>query len=274
MDIKKILVRSLSGLIYCLAITGCIIWGNPGVLLLSAILSTCACIEFARISRELTFRTAPTLILDIAGCFCLCIGYLGYPLLVWIAIMILRFIEQLYVNSETPLKDLAHSMMSQIYIGVPMGIMTAIAWFRDPMILLAIFILIWINDTGAFLVGCSIGRHKLFEKISPKKTWEGFAGGLIFCLIASSLFAIYCNSFFGMDTLQANLPIWLCLGATVSIFGTWGDLVESMIKRNLHIKDSGNIMPGHGGILDRIDSLLLALPACAVFFSLIIYLNY
>lgn len=272
MDFKKLLTRTISGLIYCLIIVGCILLGGNGVLVLGGLLSALACIEFSRISHELTMRTIPVIILDIAGCVCLCLGYLGFTMVLWLAVMIARFIEQLYINSEHPLRDLANSLMSQIYIGIPMGIMVAIAFLLDPMILLAIFFFIWINDTGAFLVGSLMGRHKLFERISPKKTWEGFIGGLLFCLGFSVLFYYVGNSFFGMESsLHANLAIWLGLAAIVSIFGTWGDLVESMIKRTLHIKDSGNIIPGHGGILDRIDSLLLALPAVAVYFALIFF---
>ncbi len=272
MDLKKLLTRTVSGLIYCVIIVGCILLGSTGVLVLGGVLSAIACIEFSRISHEFTIRTIPVIILDIAGCLFLCLGYLGFTIIIWVAIMLARFIEQLYIKSEYPLKDLAHSMMSQIYIGVPMGIMAAIAVLLDPMIVLAIFIFIWINDTGAFLVGSLMGRHKLFERVSPKKTWEGFIGGLVFCIGFSILFYYTANRFFGMESsLHANLGIWLGLATVVSIFGTWGDLVESMIKRTLHIKDSGNIIPGHGGILDRIDSLLLALPACAIYFALILF---
>lgn len=272
MDLKKLLIRSVSGLIYCLVIVGCIMWGETGVVILGGLLATIACIEFARISHDLTQKTLPVMLLDIAGCLCLCLGILGYTLIVWLAIIIARFIEELYINSDRPLRDLAHSMMSQIYIGLPMGIMAGIAWLINPMIILALFFLLWINDTGAFLVGCTIGRHKLFERISPKKTWEGFIGGFAFCIGASALFYYIGNGFFGMTRLHADIWVWLGLGAIVSIFGTWGDLIESMIKRNLHIKDSGNIIPGHGGILDRIDSLLLAVPAVAVYFYILIYL--
>jgi len=270
MDLKKILTRAVSGLVYCGIIVGCVLYGAPGVLLLSALLSLAACAEFAKISNELTKKTGPALILDIAGCFCLCLGYLGNTLIIWLAMMIIRMVMQLYINSDRPLRDLAHSFMSQIYIGIPMGIMVAIAWILDPKIILAIFILLWINDTGAFILGCTLGRNKLFERISPKKTWEGFIGGLLCSLGMSALFS---NGLFGMNSLTSDIVMWLGMGAIVSVFGTWGDLVESMIKRNLHIKDSGNIMPGHGGILDRVDSLLLALPAAAVYIAIIIYLH-
>lgn len=270
MDIKKLLTRAISGLVYCLIIVGCTLWGTDGVFILSVLLSTLSCVEFSRVCHEFSRRTLPVLIIDIAGCIFLSLGYMLYPLIGWISLMMARLIEQLYINSDHPLRDLAHSFMSQIYIGLPLGLMTAMAWILSPKIILVIFILIWINDTGAFLVGTLIGRHRLFERISPKKSWEGFIGGLLFCLGASVLFYYYGNSFFRMDLLEANLAVWLGLGAVVCVFGTWGDLVESMIKRTLKIKDSGNLIPGHGGILDRIDSLLLAVPATAVYFSLLI----
>lgn len=273
MDSKKLLTRSVSGLVYCIIIIALICYGSYGVLLLGMLLGTAACIEFAKINFDLNRRTVPVLLLDIAGIIFLCLGFLGYTLIIWLAIMIFRIVEEIYINSSQPLRDLSHSYMSQIYIGIPMGIMVGIAWLLSPMIILGIFIFLWLNDTGAFLVGSMIGRHKLFERISPKKTWEGFFGGLTVCLMAAPLFYYFGNDFFGMNTLRADVWIWLGLAAIVSIFGTWGDLVESMIKRNLHIKDSGNLIPGHGGILDRIDSLLLAMPAVAVYFAIIIYLG-
>lgn len=271
MNLSKLLQRTTSGIIYCLLIALCAIWGEHGILLLAILLSILAVIEFSKISNLNKRQSIATLILDIVGVVSLCFGFLLYPLIIWLAIILFRFIEELYINSYNPIKNLAHSMMSQIYIGVPMGLMTAIGWLYNPMIILGIFVLIWINDTGAFIVGCSIGKHKLFERISPKKTWEGFIGGMIFCIAGAVIFNYYCSSFFGMDIFRPNVWIWIGLAVIVSIFGTWGDLVESMIKRNLNIKDSGHMIPGHGGILDRIDSLLLALPAVFIYFLLIGY---
>lgn len=271
MDMTKLLIRTLSGLAYCLIIVGCILIGETGVLVLGGLLSALACVEFARISHDLSRPTIPAVVIDISACVCLCLGFLGYPLVLWTALIVGRLVLELYLRTSNPLRDISHSLMSQIYIGLPMGIMVAVAHILSPMIVLAVFLLIWINDTGAFIVGSTLGRHRLFERISPKKTWEGFIGGLLFCIGASALFGIYGNDFFGMNTLRAGLGTWLGLGMIVALFGTWGDLVESMIKRNLRIKDSGKLIPGHGGILDRIDSLLLVLPAVAVYFALLIF---
>ena len=110
-----------------------------------------------------------------------------------------------------------------------------------------------------------IGRHKLIERVSPKKTWEGFFGGLIFSMAVSLLIFYFIKPFEGMEHIDMSLIFWLSVGAIVSIIGTWGDLIESMIKRDLQIKDSGNLIPGHGGILDRIDSILFVLPAILLF---------
>ncbi len=266
MDLKKLSVRTLSGIVYCGIIVGCILAGYEAVTILASVFAVLALIELSRICSGLDTKKIPTLLLDIAGCVSLCFGIYIFPILLWIAIMIGRFVEELYLNDDTPLKNLANSMMSQIYVGVPLGCTVGISYlFNRPETLLAVFLFLWINDTGAFLVGSTIGRHRLFERISPKKSWEGFFGGLLFNLAAATLFCRFCPDFFG---LESNTGLWLGLATVVTIFGTWGDLVESLIKRTLHIKDSGNIIPGHGGVLDRIDSLLLAAPAVLVYLTI------
>ena len=125
---------------------------------------------------------------------------------------------------------------------------------------MSFFIFIWINDTGAFLVGITIGHHRLFERISPKKSWEGFAGGLIFSLMTAWIFSLFYDNF--------SLIQWLGFSLTISISSTFGDLCESLLKRTIHIKDSGHILPGHGGLLDRFDSVLLAAPAAYIYLQI------
>lgn len=266
MDIKKLLVRSVSGLVYCLLMVGGVLLGNIGIAILGIILSTFACLELAKICHELEPRNRVLLIIDIAGCWSLALTAINPAfVLLWIAFIICRMVAQLYVRTDTPLHDLAHSLMSQIYIGLPIFSMSIMAFMGCNRLILLLFILIWANDTGAYLIGSTLGRHRLFERISPKKSWEGFIGGLIVSLgVVTALFYL-CPGTFSIDRYLNN--IWVSLGFSVVavLFGTWGDLVESLIKRTLHIKDSGNIIPGHGGILDRIDSLLLALPAIFIY---------
>lgn len=263
MDLKKLCTRTLSGIIYIAIIVGCILGGESTVMGLACLFSLLAVIEFSKICSEFSKERIPTIILDVAGCICLSLAgywpFYGFPILLWIIVILARMVEELYLNTGNPLKGIAQSLMTQIYIGIPMGCMVAISSFFDkPTILLAVFIFIWLNDTGAFLVGSLLGRHRLFERISPKKSWEGFFGGLGFTIGSAFLFRYCFSSFFGLGT---DTYLWIGLAIVVTVFATWGDLFESMLKRNLKIKDSGNLIPGHGGILDRIDSLLFVAPA-------------
>ncbi len=270
MDIKKLLVRSASGLVYCGLIVLAVIIGAPGILGLAVLFSILAGVEFANICKGEGKVFLPTLLLDIIGCITLCFGFEIFPLIIWIAIIICRFVLELYTRSQTPVADLSKSMLMQIYIGLPMGLMVAIAYLLSPWLLLAVFLMIWINDTGAFIVGSSIGKHRLFERLSPKKSWEGFFGGLVFNLIAAWAFGTWLDNFFDMAVFNRGYGVWFGLAVIVTVFATWGDLVESMFKRSLHIKDSGHLIPGHGGILDRIDSLLMVVPAVALYFTFLI----
>ncbi len=154
------------------------------------------------------------------------------------------------------------------YIILPFIIITKIPFGLngyDPKILISIFILIWTNDTFAYLVGKSTGKHKLFERISPKKTVEGFIGGIIFTVIASYFVSKY--------FIEASTSIWIIVALIVGVFGTIGDLVESKFKRIAGVKDSGKIMPGHGGILDRLDSVIFVAPIIFLFYQILNYVS-
>lgn len=183
--------------------------------------------------------------------------YLGY--------FLVKNIYYLYLKSENIPMCWAYSFMGQIYVALPLSLLNIIYYCVNPYMLLAIFIFIWIYDTGAYCIGTLMGKHRLYERISPKKSWEGFWGGMILSVMSALCFSIWCNSFFKGPELSA----WICLSIVVSVFSTFGDLCESLIKRSLNVKDSGNILPGHGGILDRIDSLLLVVPAALIFFCII-----
>lgn len=142
-----------------------------------------------------------------------------------------------------------------------------------PQLIVAVFILMWSNDTFAFLVGKNFGKHKLLERISPKKTFEGFFGGLAGALIAGFIIFKTMESYRILDSEKYNLYVWLCLAVIVSVFGTIGDLIQSKFKRQAGVKDSGIIMPGHGGMYDRLDSIIYASPFVYSFLLIVDYVS-
>jgi phosphatidate cytidylyltransferase len=164
------------------------------------------------------------------------------------------FISGLYAKRQDFLTCTASVFLGQLYIALPLSLLNLLAFpitgTYYPGLILALFVFIWINDTGAYIVGSLFGKHRLFERISPKKSWEGFWGGLLFTLASSFLLARLAPAI--------SLYHWIAISLIVVLFATWGDLIESLMKRTLQVKDSGNILPGHGGLLDRFDSLLLA----------------
>lgn len=252
----------MSGLVYIGIIVGSIFWGIYPFTLVAILLGVLAVFEFERICEGITENSLPLTILDAAGIAAICFFWQGYPLIIWAFIYLCRMVMELYMKSPKPIRCLAVSMMTQLYIGMPLGIMTFLGNGIGLHFIFAIFLMIWINDTGAFVVGSLLGRHRLFKRISPKKSWEGFFGGLIFCCGGATLFAVGGGEFWAVSW---NEITWIIFAITVTCFATWGDLVESLIKRSLNIKDSGSLIPGHGGILDRIDSLLLVMPAVLIF---------
>lgn len=185
--------------------------------------------------------------------------------------IIYLFVSELYTKNKNAIHDLSYTMLGQMYVALPLSMINVLA-FRTAtdgnihfyyLLPLSVFIFLWTNDTGAYCVGSLFGKHKLFPRISPAKSWEGSIGGGVLVLVAAFLVSLLDQNhgnLSGLNTLQ-----WLGLGLVVTVFGTWGDLVESLIKRTLGIKDSGTILPGHGGMLDRFDSSLLAIPASAVY---------
>ncbi len=183
----------------------------------------------------------------------------------------LKLIYLLFSKSSLKLDKTSKYVYLIGYIILPIIILTKIPTnifgktFKPEMII-SIFILIWTNDTFAYIVGKSIGKNKLFESISPKKTIEGFLGGLFFAGIAGVLIAIY--------FVPMPIYFWIIIAIIVGIFGTIGDLIESKFKRNADVKDSGTIMPGHGGILDRIDSVIFVAPFIFLFLQIIQFFTY
>lgn len=164
---------------------------------------------------------------------------------------------ELFWAGRSPFAYLGYYALSAFYIGMPIAFLYSIATFDafyQPNRVFGILGLVWINDSFAYFIGSKIGKHKLMERISPKKTWEGTLGGALLTVLMAWALSFYVTAFSPMQ--------WLLLGAVVAIFGTLGDLIESMLKRSVAVKDSGSLLPGHGGFLDRFDAFLFVLPFC------------
>lgn len=176
--------------------------------------------------------------------------------------LLVRFIGQLYYPIQKSVKSLQQSLLSVFYVSVPVGLMFLVMEITNPRMLLAVFVMVWLYDTGAYVFGSLLGRHKLFERLSPKKSWEGFLGGCVADLLVGYLCYELLNEFFRGPELWS----WLLLSLVVAVSATFGDLVESMFKRAVGVKDSGHLIPGHGGMLDRVDSMLFVVPATLLYF--------
>lgn len=182
--------------------------------------------------------------------------------------------NELYRKQEKPFDSLAHTFFGVIYIAFPFSLFPFAAFSQagmdtiiphgdivfSPGIIIGFLLLLWANDTAAYLTGVTLGRHRLMERISPKKSWEGFFGGLIITVLAAWLL----SGWFGV----VNKAGWIVIALIITIAGTFGDLVESMFKRSMGVKDSGTVLPGHGGFLDRFDSALASFPLVYLFITL------
>lgn len=268
---NNFVTRSLSGIVYVALIVGAIIAGSYWFMVLMVCFAILAVMEFQMLTHSnqprSTIVTAINIV-DIAAAVALCASAAKgvFPLMnfsvIAICYIIARCTLALYDKREDALKATALSVLSVIYIGLPLATAVLIS---DGWLVLIMFIMIWLNDTGAYCVGCTLGRHRLFPRLSPKKSWEGFWGGMIFCIAAGA--ACYWSASQPTSALASNgsLLAWIGLGVVICVFSTWGDLFESLIKRTLGVKDSGKLIPGHGGILDRIDSLLFVAPATLIY---------
>lgn len=274
---NKLLVRTLTGAAFGIVLLGAILYGHTSFGALFTIVTMLAVNEFSNLIHEHKKTTFSTLIAVLGG------GYLFFAfyakthlgvtasntvlLAPYILLMVYMFVRRLFSTEGSSLEDYAYFVLTQVYAALPFALLNILSTVGASgstysyALPLAIFVFIWCNDTGAFFVGCSIGRHKMWERISPKKTWEGTIGGGVVAMIAGFVMSIFFT--------QLNMWQWMGLALVVAAAGTFGDLIESCMKREMGIKDSGNILPGHGGILDRFDSTILAVPCAIAYLSLI-----
>lgn len=276
--LKNLITRSITGILYVAILVTCFLQAFNMVIVF-ALITGLATWEFTGLVNEHKHVNVNRLITTVAGIyFFLAVAGVNSGAIQTNAVfvpylltIIYLFISGLYTKSSDSVNDWAYTMLSQMYIALPLSTINVIA-FRQAadglnyyyyLLPLSTFIFLWTNDTGAYCTGSLFGKHKLFPRISPAKSWEGSIGGGILVLIVASV--MYYIESQGENLSGLNLIEWLGLGLVVVVFGTWGDLVESLLKRTLGIKDSGNILPGHGGILDRFDSSLMAIPASVVY---------
>ncbi len=262
--------RTLSGAIFVSLIVGSILLSPVTFALFFAIVSGWAVYEFHKLTNiqadvKINYGLAVSASVLLFACsYVNASGLFNFPVYsIYGLYFILISVSELYLKKTNPIHNWAYFVLGQAFIALPFSLLNNIIFIQglQPMILLAVFVSIWVNDTGAYLVGVTIGKHRLFERISPKKSWEGFFGGAFFALISGYIFSLYIK--------DLSLFQWLIFSEIIVVFGTFGDLTESLLKRTLNVKDSGNVIPGHGGLLDRFDSMLLAAPAVYIFLSLL-----
>ncbi len=258
---KELLIRTLTGGGFAVIILGSILWSPWAVFVVLGVFSAIGLYEFQRL--VLADEKAGLLYYFLGISVYALIGLMGMEvidfsnfLLVLISFFIVIAAE-LFRFPTPSWRHISTAFTAFIYIAIPMGLMNSLFFIGNagidfPWILLALFILVWANDVFAYLVGSGFGKHKLFERLSPGKTWEGSIGGLVFTLIFAWLFSLVATN---LDLTQ-----WLGLALIISLTANVGDLAESLLKRNAGVKDSGIIFPGHGGVLDRFDAILFATP--------------
>ncbi|HBF19987.1 MAG TPA: phosphatidate cytidylyltransferase [Cryomorphaceae bacterium] len=260
---QNLFTRAISGLVYTTLVLFSCFSGGYGYLFLAGFLGASAIIEWMQFRKEKHISLPSALMTGILflSIYCYSSAFdispqkesLLHFLIVFLFFVLL--ISQVFIKHAKVPQKLFHVVFGLIYISFPLFLLPRIPHALggdEPWLLASIFILIWTSDTFAYLIGRSFGKHKLLERISPNKTWEGFLGGVVFTMLAAFILSRY------TDILPVQY--WLVMAALDIVFGTVGDLFESAIKRGFDMKDSGRFLPGHGGILDRIDSLLFALP--------------
>jgi phosphatidate cytidylyltransferase len=280
---NETLKRSISGAIYVILLIASILFSTESFFILFGVFLLIATVEFCNLvhlNKIIPFILAAATYILFYQITIATAGLL-YQLrfnktfdlivLTFTLIVFLKCIHFLFDNKSIKIDSFSKYIYLIGYIILPFVIMTKIPFGingYNPKILISIFILIWTNDSFAYIVGKSIGKTKLFERISPKKTIEGFMGGVVFSVIASYLISKYY-----IEIAEGKIFIWIIIALIVGVFGTTGDLIESKFKRFAGVKDSGKIMPGHGGVLDRLDSVIFVAPIVFLFYQILNYVS-
>lgn len=282
---NTIAARTVTGILYVVAIVGGILLGPLSFTILFSVVTGLVTWEFCSIinvglrlnvNRFITTVGAVYLYFAMFDSITNMTG-LGYGVFIPVVITVMYLlISELYMKGFRKIENWAFAFMALLYIALPFSLLNMLAFISIPSVGLAyvivftlsLFIIIWTSDTGAYLIGSRFGKHRLFLSISPKKSWEGTIGGGLLAIAISQIIATFSNDLCAGNMLMNRL-LWAGFAIVVVTFGTWGDLVESRLKRKLGVKDSGHILPGHGGWLDRFDSTIMAIPAAVIYLYLI-----
>ena len=273
---KNLIVRSITGVLFVAIVVTSFVRPISMVFLFALVTGMtvweyCGLVsewDDIQVNRFISTVSGVYLFIAMAG---YCTGYTTSTVFIpYLVTILYLIIVELFTQAPNPINNWAYTMLSQMYIALPFSTLNILAFQSHQggevtynyLLPLSLFIFLWVNDTGAYCCGSLLGKHKLFARVSPGKTWEGSIGGAVFVIIAAAIIGWLVGDMEGGYTI----PVWIGLGLVVVVFGTLGDLVESLFKRTLGIKDSGNILPGHGGMLDRFDSSLMAIPAAVVYF--------
>ncbi len=270
---KNLFQRSVTGALFVILVYGTLFAGSITFLVFYLALSILSLLEFYKHKENEGFRVQKfTALFASIILFVFLHGYASGSLpLRWLSLLMLfppvMMIKELYRQDKKCFDNLAVTFYGIIYIAVPFSLLNFLVFpgaphsTYTPAVLAGVLILIMVNDTAAYLIGVPLGRHRLFKSVSPKKSWEGTIGGGIVVIFA----ALFMNPVFPL----LGRAEWLGTAIIVVVFGVYGDLVESLFKRKLGIKDTGKILPGHGGVLDRVDAWLFVIPVIWVYFNFI-----
>ena len=282
MDVKNFITRTLAGAVMVAIIIGATVLSPISFGVVFMLISLLATQELIKLLTGKTTYLGGVSALLFLALFAEHASMFSERMIVivWVVYgmcLLLSMIGQLWNQKSNPIEAWMHIAYSQIYVALPFAMVNMIAFFRGqftPVLVLSLFVFIWVNDSFAYLTGSFFGRHRLFERVSPKKSWEGFIGGNRFALAAAYLMSVLdqplSNLLVGNDGSSLELWQWFVFAQIVVVFGTFGDLVESLLKRTLGVKDSGTAIPGHGGWLDRFDSLIFAIPVVACYLYLLL----
>lgn len=260
---KNLGKRTLSGAILGIVVVGSVLWGPWPAAVVFTLVTVGAITELMELALKRNPQIMPNYFLTIglAGGWVTGVALNPDPLMLLVGLLFVPtiFAVEVFRKSNSTIENGAFSSLALLYVALPMALLMLIGGgtgeWQPARVLMMVFT-VWVNDIFAYLVGCSIGKHKMCPSISPKKSWEGLFGGLLFA-VAFAMAAGY--------MMEGNIYLWGGLGLVVALAGVVGDLLESKIKREADVKDSGNLIPGHGGMLDRFDALLLAVPFAYVY---------